>query len=584
MSVHAKTSMRLIPLLIATISSGVFAATKSLGEQDTLVVDREMRFQELSLAKGTKVLAPEGYDLTMTVEGVNVDVLSGKYIGDVVLTPTKHFLVKYPGYKPYHFRSALLINNGEIKTDQSVLAALNTDSIDHRTLNDAKITSKQALFNGIVVDGKSRYTINNLTMSLEGNGGNDFAGWGAGVASLGESHVTINGANIKTHGAIRPALFIGGKSTMVVNDAMVETFSGQLPDGYTFSIAPGAMMEVPYGLGLEGNVRSTNLIDEATVYYNNSHFIAHGWGALSSDGNGPTRMFVKDSIIETVGSGYGAYANGDSHDYFSHTTFNVADYGVIVGGPGWVTLTDGTTLNSDKIGVMMHQGAGGSMLRVEKGSQINSKNSAVQIKGRGSDVVFDNAVINAGNGILVQAMPNDDPIMRDMAKMGPPPPPPGMDMSELPPPMMPGAEAMNFSPDVNVNIRNSELKGDIAHGMINSANMSVYLQNATLEGAISTSETHPSSGNEPTRETFATVGEVDNTYQAIQSEKALFVSVDGNSTWLVDKTSYLDQLILAEGAVLKSATNKPLMLLVNGKSHKIEAGVFTGDITIEVSP
>jgi len=583
MSHVLKTTFKALPLLVACISSGVIAAEKSLQNNDVFNVSKMTTLSSINIAPGAKIVAPDGFDVTMTVDGVNVEISPGSYSGDIVLTPTKQFLVKYPGYQPYHFRAALLVNDGKVQQEQSVLSALKNSGFDDRTVNDAEVSSTQALFNGIVVDGKSRYTINNLTMSLEGNGGNDFAGWGAGVASLGHSHVTINGANITTKGAIRPALFIGGKSTMVVNDALIETFSGKLPDGYTFSIAPGAMMEVPYGLGREGNVRSTNLIDEATVYYNNSHFIAHGWGALSSDGNGPTRMFVKDSIIETVGSGYGAYANGDSHDYFSNTTFNVADYGVIVGGPGWVTLTDGTIMNSEKIGVMMHQGAGGSMLRVEKGSQINSKNSAVQIKGRGSDVVFDNAVINAGNGILVQAMPNDDPIMRDMATMGPPPPPPGMDMSELPPPMMPGAEAMNFSPDVNVNVRNSELEGDIAHGMINSANMSVYLQNATLEGAISTSETHPSSGSEPTRETFATVGEVDNTYKAIQSEKTLSVSLDWNSTWLVDKTSYLDQLILAEGAVLKSANNKPLKLLVNGKSHKIEAGVYTGDITIKVS-
>jgi len=571
-----------LALAVAALVIGASAGAETLSDGSVHTISTLTKYAQLDIQDNAQIVAPEGYDVTMTVNGVNVPLAPGSYEGEVILTPTKNFLVKYPGYKPYHYRAALVVNDGEVQREQSVLAALKAGRLDDRSAEDVSIISREERFNGIIVDGDSQFTINGLKVDFTGNGGNDFSGWGAAVASLGASDVTVNGADIVTTGAIRTALFIGDQSTMRVNHSKIEVFSGQLPEGYTFSIAPGAMMEVPYGLGLEGNVRATNLIDEATVYYDNTHIIAHGWGALSSDGNGPTRMYVSNSLIETKGSGYGAYANGDSHDYFSNTVLNVVDYGVVCGGPGWVTLTDGSILNSEKIGVMMHQGAGGSLLRVEKGSEINSKNTAVQIKGRGADVVFDNAKINAGNGILVQAMANDDPIMREMAKSGPMPFPEGMDPSELPPPTMPGAEAMAFSPDVNVNIRNSDLAGDIAHALLDSANMSVYLKNSSLTGGISTSVTHPSSGSEPTRETFSTVGEVDNEFTPLTGENQLSVFLENDATWIVDKTSYIHQLVISPRATLKAASEKNLTMLINGLQTKIAPGVYTGAIILEV--
>ena len=75
----------------------------------------------------------------------------------------------------------------------------------------------------------------------------------------------MNKAHIVTRGAVRTAVWVGGKSTVTVNDSFIETYSGTLPAGYKFSIAPGEMMEVPYGLGISGNVRATNLMDTGTV-------------------------------------------------------------------------------------------------------------------------------------------------------------------------------------------------------------------------------------------------------------------------------------------------------------------------------
>lgn len=626
-------SVLLVMLSVAgfSVEKASAASKKTVKAGETWVVKKTTHLKRLVIGEDAAISAADGQDLTLTVDGAGTAIAPGTYEGDIVLTPTDEYLLEYGQYDPYHIRAAVIVNDGEYVKSQSVAAADGDASVDDEVATNLSIVSREEKFNGIVVTGDSSYTINNAKIDMTGNGGNDFAGYGAAIMSSGNAMLTVNNARIKTKGAVRTALFIGGKSTMYVNDTNIEVFSGTLPEGYTFSITPGEMMEVPYGLGLSGNVRATNLIDEATVHYTNCHVKSHGWGVLSSDGNGPTRMFVKDCLIETEGSGYGAYANGDAHDYFSGSTLNVVDVGVIVGGNGWVTLTDGTVVNSGKLGVMMHQGTGGSLLTINKESTINSKNTAVQIKGRGADVIIDNAILNPGNGILIQTMENDDPVMAAMAAdgggmpggapgggapAGGPPQqggmpegmgggapsgapqgggapaggPPGGGASGGGPSAggafineMPGSESGGYSSDVHAVIRHATLKGDVVHAMAEKGNMTVALQDATLTGAISTGTTSPASGKAPTRETFTTVGEVTNTFEPSTGEYGMKVSLDWASKWVVDKTSYLDGLVIADGAAVTAPEGADLTMTVNGVKTPVGPGSYIGKIKLQVA-
>jgi len=584
-SISAYLGLSLLTVLSAGCSDGENNGANNtslhIKNPDT-VIESTQKINSLIIDEGASLVAPEGSQLTLSVDGVGTPIVPGTYEGNVVLTPTQNYTVDFNLYGPYQFRSAITINNNKVVPEQTITAMANGGTIGDQFATDVNINSLEEKFNGLVVTGDSNYTINNLTIDFTGNGGNDFAGFGAAVMTTDNATLTINGANIRTKGAIRPALFAGGTSTLIVKDADIETESGTLPDNYQFSIAPGEMMEVPYGLGLTGNVRATNIVDQATVYYIDSKFKSHGWGVLSSDGNGPTRMFVWNSVIETEGSGYGAYSNGDAHDYFSHTTFDVDDVGLIVGGNGWATFTDGTVVNSKKLGVMLHQGTGGSVITLNKKSEINSANTAIQIKGRGADIFIEDASLNPGNGILVQSMANDDPIIKGIADGTLTMPPPPIAEGEEPPPLMPGSESGGFSPDVNVNIKDATLKGDIAHAMTDIGAMSVVLQNTKLDGVISTSETKPASGAEPSRETFKTIGEVVNHYKPITSDKGLDVYLDGSSTWTLTGPAYLNGLTLAEGALIKAPPEKQVVMSINGNKTAIKAGSFSGMITLEI--
>jgi hypothetical protein len=539
----------------------------------------------LTVAKDASIAAPDGYSVTMTVDGVETAIRPGTYKGAIVLTDTKDILIPFMGRKdPFHYRTAVCIDNGAYVLEKSVVAATGGATITDTSATDVTITSKAEKFNRFVVTGDSTYTIVNPKIEMTGNGGNDFAGYGAAIMASGNANLTVNKAHIVTRGAVRTAVWVGGKSTVTVNDFFIETYSGTLPADYKFSIAPGAMMEVPYGLGISGNVRATNLIDNGTVYYNNTHVRAHDWGALSSDGDGPTRMYATNSLIETVESGYGAYANGDAHDHFSHCTFNVADVGLIIGGNGSGTFTDGTVVNSRRFGVMMHQGTGGGTLTIEKGSVFKTKSTLIEVKDRGTNIVVDNAELHPGNGVLIQTMKNDDPIMKGMAGGPGGGPPGGPGGPPGGPGGMPGASSGGYSGDVNATFRNVTLNGDIIHAMTERGDMTVTFEKATITGAITTATTSPSTGKEPTKETFRSIGDVKNTFGATADKYGLKVSLDGNSRWVVDKTSYLTGLTVAQGATLSAPKGFSVTLTVDGVRTPMKAGAYTGKIELQVAP
>lgn len=567
--------------LIVTASLAA-AQSKTVRAGATWTIQNTTELTELVIGQNAIIQAADGHNVTLTVDGIERDFRPGTFHGHIVLTDTASILVKHLGDGGlYNFRTGIYIDNGAYVPEKSVAAAVK-GRVSDSTATDLSITSNGEWFNGIVVTGNSTYTIKNPTLDMTGNGRDDFAGYGAAVASMGEAHVTLENAHIKTTGAVRTAVFVGGKSTMTVNHSEIEVFNGILPSGYKFSIAPGEMMEVPYGLGISGNVRATNLIDTGTVYYNDSHIRAQGWGALSSDGDGPTHMYATNTVVETVDSGYGAYANGDAHDVFKHCTFKVADYGLVIGGNGSGTFTDASLVNSRRIGVMMHQGTGGGTLIIDKGSSIHSRSAAIEVKGRGTNIIIDDASLEAENGVILQSMDNDDPIMKDMMKA--PPTAPAGGAASANSTDMPGGGATHpiFSGNIKADFKNVNLHGDLVHAMKNTGEMILTFEHATLEGAISLGMAHPTSGAEPTRETYRTIGEVVNTLGPDPSQCGLTLSLDGSSKWVVTKTSYLSSLTVGKGTVVSGRGDSPVRLIVNGVQTPLKPGTYQGNLVVQV--
>lgn len=581
------------PAMAQPVSAPVAAQTKPAFATGTnWLVSTTTELNGLTIPEGVKISAPPGKSLTMTVDGINMPVSPGTHSGKVVLSVTDPIIVKYKELDPHSFRAAIYVEDGRYVPSRSVAAAARGARISDSAASGAAITSREESFNGIVVSGNSKYTINDPVIDFTGNGGNDFAGFGAAIMSSGSADVTVNNPKIRSKGAVRTAIFVGGDSIMRINNADIEVFNGTLPAGYKFNIDMGKMKEVPWMLGLSGNVRATNLVAHGTVYYTNSRIRAQGWGALSTDDAAVVRMYVKDSLIETLDSGYGAYSIGDSLDHFSHSTLNVADIGLIMAAQGSGTFTDGTVVNSRRYGVMMHSGGGGT-LTLDKGSVINSRLAGIEVKGRGGNVIIDNAQIHAGNGVILQAMINDDPFamgagpivgVQGPGILGCPPGGPGCSPGAgAPSGGPPGGMMPAGSPDVVATLRNTTLAGDFINTRTAQGDLTVKLDKATVKGAISTGIQAPVSGKAPTQETYWQIGDVVNTLAPSKDKNGVVVSVGAGSQWLVTKTSYLTQLNLAQGGSISAPPGYRLSMKVDGKPTPLAAKTYKGNIELLVA-
>jgi hypothetical protein len=577
----------------------VAQSAKTVDAGTTWTVDQTTQLSNLTIGEKAKLSAPLGHSLTMTVNGVETAMKAGTYSGNIVLTVADDILVKYNdmGDTLKHlFRTAVYIDDGKYVASKSVPTAVVGGSVTDTEAKDLSLTSKSDKFNGIIVEGNSKYTIDNPVIDFTGNGGNDFVGFGAGIKSSGKADVTVNNAKVVTRGSIRTAIFVGGESTMHVNNSSIEVFNGPLPANKASGIRESPMDQVPWGLGLVGNIRATNLVDHGTAYYNHSHIKSQGWGALSIDDAQHVRLFVTDSTIETVESGYGAYSIGDSIDTFKHSTLKVASVGLIMASEGSGVFTDGTTVNSGLYGVMIHN-AGGGHLTIEKGSSFHTKNAVIEVKSSGTNIDVDGAQLQADNGVILQAMVNDDiGPAGDASAVGPATGPnvpagggPGTMTSDGSPTVPPSGgpnvvSKKTYSKDIIANFKNVTLTGDFFNGRPNEGELTINFEKSTIQGAISTTTTKPENGVAPNSATRAMVGRVLNTIAATNDKYGLKLSLDGASKWTVSKTSYLTSLTIAKGGTITAPEGQNLAMTVNGKRVPVKAGSYNGKIVLEVSP
>ena len=583
-------TMLIIPLTACDKTPA--ASTKSVDKGSTWEVPETTTMSELTIAEGAIIKAPKGYSLTMTVDGVETQIEPGSYKGEIVLTVNDEIIVNYRDTKTYQFRTAIYVSDGKYMPEKSVAAAAVGGTVTDTSASDVKITSVGDKFNGIIVTGDSKYSINNTLINMTGNGGNDFAGFGASIMTDGEAEITIENARINNTGVVRPAIWVGGNSTATINNSDIETHSGTLPSDYSFSWVEGSMqkgenfMEVPWMLGCVGNTRATILMANGRAYYNNSHIKAYGWGALSTDGvSSDAILYATNCLIETFESGYGSFADGSSNTY-SGCTFNVVDYALIM-QRGSAHFTDGTVVNSNRLGVMAYSDFNYShKLTIDKGCVFNTRKAAIQVKGGAPTITVDNAQLNSESGVILQAMLLDDPDMLREDKGGSS----GMPGGGMPGGGMPGGLGSTSSNEVNATFKNMTLNGDIITSMTTERDVVVSLEKSTIKGAITTSiaeHVKGPNGEELTisddTSLYYIIGEVIDTYSATNDKYGMKVSFDKDSKWVVDETSYLTGLSIADGATITAPKGYTVTLTVDGVETPIKAGTYKGSIVLTVT-
>jgi hypothetical protein len=433
-------------IFIAAAGQSATAQTKTVDAGADWIVSEPTTLGSLSIAEGAEVKASDGYILTLTVDGVEKDLKPGKYSGKVVITPAQENLVQFGmgggmgSTTTHHFRQAVYLDSSGVERSKSVLAAAGEYAVKGNEIDNLNIRSEGENFNGVyAADGA--YTLKGAKLNFVGPGGNDFAGWGAGIMSTGKNTtLVVDNANVVTRGVVRTTLVADKGSNLIVKNSHIEAHEGVQPADYQSNSMPGKMRDVPWMLGLAGNCRATNLLGDNTIAtYINSYLAAEGWGVLSIDSSTNTKLTVINSKVEVTGqSGYGTYAIGNSLNSFYGSDVTVPDYGAIVTGGNVVFgastaelvaklnadlklgLTPAelaaikptqTMVNSKRFGVMVWgQGAGVNTVRIMDGTVFNTDEAIIVDRGAPATIDVDGskgAQLNTKNGILLQLMDLD---------------------------------------------------------------------------------------------------------------------------------------------------------------------------------
>jgi len=613
----------LVPTPSATAAPQVTGKQITVGSGETYTLSSTTRVSRLTIADGGKIVAPDGYSLSLTVDGVETGQLltetggtatliqAGTYRGDVVLTVAAANAVTYETL-PFPFRQALYVDGDGVVRDKSVLAAVQGGRLTDALARNVSITSTGECFDGVYVESGT-YTLDRPTISLTGNGRCDFAGYGAAVVGDGSStKLVVDGARISNKGVVRTGVISNGGANVLVKNSSVRCRNGVLPSDYQATVETPYMESVPWMLGLDGNVRATNLIGKNSIStYLNSTVFSETWGALSVEGGSGLKLTAINSHVGNTGEyGYGTYAIGDATVRVLGSRFDVGSYATIIAGPVAVVhygdstkdavaalntelelgLTDAelaaiaprsTVVDSGHFGYMFF---GAGTLTLDGGTVINSERATFLNKGQQTTIDVDGskgARLNPRDGIILQMIELDDPGPVNVnGKM--------MNVGVYTEPTTDPTKDSSFdvtavhTADGAATFTSIALRGDFYNGMRKGKNMVLTFEGSTLEGVISSTKAkHRVSSIDSS--TFYELGIVTNTAQAAVNNGAI-VKLNSGSTWTVTGTSYLTSLSLASDAAVKAPRGKKVTLTVDGTQTDITAGkTYTGALVLTVA-
>ncbi len=551
------------------------------GEITTL--EHSIALTALNLQDGAVLRASKGKSLTLVVDGTVRDLLPGSYTGKIELSVSDEHMLHYASGgqdRDYYYRNAVHIADGRYCPELSVTAAVQSGTVTNVNAKNVVINACADDFGGFYITGKTNYHIDNADITLKGGGGNDFIGFGAAITTDENAHLTIDNSKILCEGLSRSGLVTMGHSVVTVNNTAIEVRDGD----------PSAPGGVPWMLGLTGKVRATNLEGYSYVTYNNCHIKAQGWGAMSTDAGTVMTLVMNNCTVETTDDGYGCYSIGVCHTIFSGCTFHVKAIGTVMAIEGSATFTNGTVVNSGRIGIMMHHlGASGTLI-INQNSVVHAADTGIQIKGRGAYIIVDGGILESESGLLLHTVNDDDP----MAIGGPGmPPTEGQPDMEILPEDVPHSVGddpehelcLGDGPanhEVVAAFRNTSLVGDMLHTRTHKGNLSVTFENTSITGGISTGHSEHIGPN-ATPEHPEYIGVFSKEFCENDDPFGVQVSLDSGSSWTVTKTCYLTRLSIESSCRLTAPEGRTVTLLVNGQPVKILPGVYEGKLTLVVS-
>ncbi|WP_416985291.1 hypothetical protein [Streptomyces sp. T028] len=620
------------------------AATTKAGKRITVASGETLELTEtttasvLTIAEGGVITVPDGYSLTLTVNGVETGsalaeltdgyggaataIAAGTYRGTIILTVAEANDLAYDDLT-FPFRQAIYIDADGVDEAKSVPSDVRGGTITDTEASNIQLLSNGEAFNGVYVTGGGSYTLTNPKIAFDGNGRCDFIGYGASVVGTGDgTTLVLDGATISNVGVVRTAVIADATANVIVKNSTLHCADGVVPDEYPTAGTGDTryMITVPWMLGLSGNVRTTNLLGASTrASYINSTISSEKWGALSVDGGSYcTLTAINSTIANTGGQGYGSYAIGNVTEHFLGCTFDVGDYALIHWGASAhygdstadavadlndsleIGLTSAelsaldeksTVVNSGRFMVLWY--AAGSVT-IDGGTEVNTGETTFMCKAVAGSVTVDGsegATISAGNGVIFQLMDTDRPSSVSVSGKAWKTETIGTytEPSGSPTKSSSWVTTSSQSTDAKGTFTDIELTGDFYNSVWGGGNASLQGQNLSLsftrssiEGVISAS-TAKHSVSTITSAEYREISEVTNTPSAVVNNGVL-VTLGTGSSWTVTGTSYLSALTLASDATVTAPSGKTVTLTVNGTATTLKAGTtYTGAVTLTVA-
>lgn len=480
------------------------------------------------------VTADEGKSLVLVVDGAQKDLVAGKkyeVADEWMIKAVKVYRVGGPKAAPwigakeeekatYYFRQALLVDEGSIVEDGSVKEVIVGGSYDHQKAEGITLDAGGAHFNGILIDNGTKYEIKDSRFTSYGDGGDDLAGWGAVVMADNKSELEITNSYLETEGAIRCALYVDNTSIANVKDTVI--YTKETPDTCEefANLTPGMMKRVPFALGMEGTVRSLNVMADGQGRFDNCMIVSTGWGTLSCDSGtaydicGTYCLDVKNTLsgIGTMevaqegkeytatkeingvtygftvgGSGYVTYADSGVHNRYENCAFYSPDYIQIMGSGRTGSEYNNCYLQAGHVAFMTQQTGGGTFEL--KDTTVDTVDALDQIKSGAantgfSNIIVDNCKINfsgtstrSENGILVELVESDDAGN------------PGITTYTINDHADEAEATMSEVADCSAVFKNGTYAGDIFNCIYNyKQTLNVSIEDAELTGAVSATQ------------------------------------------------------------------------------------------------
>lgn len=336
----------------------------------------------------------------------------------------------------------------------------------NNTVVGAGFTAVHAAGADSVVNVTGSLNLKNGENDAEGEHASDFTGIGAAFVAADNATIRVSNVDVETDGFVRAGFIADDGATIWVEDSSVVTYGAdpltEAYDGYTNSATTSKMLSPPWVLGIQGGIRTVNVLDtQATFVAVNSYLASGGWGVVSTDGCTTPTLILIDSTLEILseaeggmnsgwelygydeyayGTGYGAYLIGNCDEQCYGVTIEGATFGAI-GREGSVLYAssngaiDVVSAKGEALGTVEGQGnvsvinaVFGAMTHSSEdvtisytdGTIVNAEEAIVLYRSTGhANFNFDEAVLNTKAGILVQMIDDDDSSvgMGDMSTM-----------------------------------------------------------------------------------------------------------------------------------------------------------------------